>query len=394
HAGTEERRSAARGGAAVPPGAGPGGAGGADPAVPRRTQDAGDRKRVPGARADHGQAAGVPASDAIGSRLAAVHGVVCLVFNEGYAATGGDQVVRAELCSEAIWLGLLLHPLLPDDAETAPLLALMLLHHSRAPVRQGLDGRPVPLAEQDRARWDHEMIREGVAQLDAAIVRGSPGAYQLQAAIAALHARAASFEETDWAQIATLYGALARRAPSPVVEVNRAVSVGMADGPRAGLAALEPVLASGPLDGYAPLHAAHADLLDRAGDREAAAVAWARADLRRAGVPRDAVAGIPSRPGGRPVHPDGGNRWLPASLHESSELDGAHLGPRAALHSSAGRPDLGRLAGRRPGRLGIPPGPGVDPPRRHPGAGRGQRLRSAAGVLAQTGDPVRGGGER
>src|SRR5262249_48852027 len=143
-----------------------------------------------------------------------------------------------------------------DDAETAALLALMLLHHSRAHVRQGLDGRPAPLAEQDRARWDHEMIREGVAQLDAAIVRGSPGAYQLQAAIAALHARAASFEETDWAQIATLYGALARRAPSPVVEVNRAVAVGMADGPRAGLAALEPVLASGPLDGYAPLHAA------------------------------------------------------------------------------------------------------------------------------------------
>jgi len=219
----------------------------------------------------------VPGSDAIGSRLAAVHGVVYLVFNEGYAATGGDQLVRAELCSEAIWLGRLLHRLLPDDAETAALLALMLLHHSRAHVRQDRDGRPVPLAEQDRARWDHEMIAEGVALLDAAIARRAPGPYQLQAAIAALHARAPSFEETDWSQIATLYGALARRAPSPVVEINRAVAVGMADGPQAGLAVLEPVLASGPLDGYAPLHAAHADLLDRAGDREAAAAAWARA---------------------------------------------------------------------------------------------------------------------
>src|SRR5262249_17933463 len=219
----------------------------------------------------------VPAADALADRLGGVRAVVYLVFNEGYAATGGDQLVRAELCEEAIWLGRLLHRLLPDDAETGALLALMLLHHSRAHVRQDHKGRPVPLAEQDRARWDHEMIAEGVALLDAAIARRAPGPYQLQAAIAALHARAPSFEPTDWAQIATLYGALARWAPSPVVEVNRAVAVGMADGPRAGLAVLEPVLASGPLDGYAPLHAAHADLLDRAGDHEAAEAAWARA---------------------------------------------------------------------------------------------------------------------
>ena len=219
----------------------------------------------------------VPGSDAIASRLAAVHGVVYLVFNEGYAATGGEQLVRAELCQEAIWLGRLLHRLLPGDAETAGLLALMLLHHSRAPARQDQAGRPVVLADQDRGRWDREMIAEGASLLDAALMQRSPGPYQLQAAIAALHSRANSFEETDWTEIAMLYAELARRAPSPVVEVNRAVAVGMADGPRAGLAVLEPVLASGTLAGYAPLHAAHADLLDRAGDLEAAAAAWTRA---------------------------------------------------------------------------------------------------------------------
>ena len=219
----------------------------------------------------------VPGPAALTARLAGVRSVVYLVFNEGYAATGGDELVRADLCNEAIWLGRLLHRLLPGDAETAGLLALMLLHHSRARVRQDPDGRPVPLADQDRARWDQEMIAEGVALLDAALSHRSPGPYQLQAAIAALHARAHSFEETDWAQIAVLYTELGRRAPSPVVEVNRAVAVGMADGPRAGLAVLEPVLSSGALAGYAPLHAARADLLDRAGDPDGAAAAWARA---------------------------------------------------------------------------------------------------------------------
>jgi RNA polymerase sigma-70 factor (ECF subfamily) len=153
----------------------------------------------------------------------------------------------------------------------------MLLHHARAAGRQDPDGRPVLLSEQDRARWDYDMIAEGVALLDAALAQRSAGPYQLQAAIAALHARARSFAETEWTPIAILYGELARRAPSPVVEVNRAVAVGMADGPRAGLAVLEPVLASGVLADYGPLHAAHADLLDRAGDPDAAAAAWTRA---------------------------------------------------------------------------------------------------------------------
>jgi RNA polymerase sigma-70 factor, ECF subfamily len=219
----------------------------------------------------------VPGPAALAARLAGVQGVIYLVFNEGYAATSGERLVRVELCEEAIWLGRLLHRLLPADAETAGLLALMLLHQARAPARQDRAGRPVPLAEQDRGRWQQELITEGVGLLEAAMARRSPGPYQLQAAIAAVHAQAPSVEATDWTQIAMLYGELARRAPSPVVEVNRAVAVGMADGPRAGLAVLEPILASGALADYAPLHAAHADLLDRAGDPDAAAVAWARA---------------------------------------------------------------------------------------------------------------------
>jgi RNA polymerase sigma-70 factor (ECF subfamily) len=220
----------------------------------------------------------VPAADALPVRLAGVLAVVYLVFNEGYAATrSAAELVRADLCEEAIWLGRLLHRLLPADPETAGLLALMLLHHSRVAARLGAGGRPVTLAEQDRARWDRRMIAEGAGLLDAALALRAPGPYQVQAAIAALHAQAARFEDTDWPQIAVLYGELARRAPSPVIEINRAVAVGMADGPRAGLAILAPVLATGMLAGYAPLHAAHADLLDRAGDTEAAAAAWARA---------------------------------------------------------------------------------------------------------------------
>jgi RNA polymerase sigma-70 factor (ECF subfamily) len=219
----------------------------------------------------------VPASDALTGRLAGVRAVVYLVFNEGYAASEGDRLVRAELCEEAIWLGRLLRRLLPGDAETGGLLALMLLHHSRSAARQDAGGRPVLLADQDRARWDGALITEGIAVLEAAMARRSPGPYQLQAAIAAVHAEAADFAGTDWPQIAALYGELARRTPSPVIEVNRAVAVGMADGPLAGLAVLEPVLAEGALAGYAPLHAAHADLLERAGDSEGAAAAWARA---------------------------------------------------------------------------------------------------------------------
>jgi len=219
----------------------------------------------------------IPPPDALAARLAGVQAVIYLVFNEGYAATSGERLTRADLCDEAIWLGRLLQQLLPQDAETIGLLALMLLLHARAPGRQDSDGRPVPLAEQDRNLWRREMIAGGVGLLDVALALRAPGPYQLQAAIAAIHAQAPTFEQTDWAEIALLYGELAHHAPSPVVEVNRAVAVGMAEGPRAGLAVLEPILASGALADYAPLHAAHADLLERAGDVDAAKVAWARA---------------------------------------------------------------------------------------------------------------------
>ncbi len=204
----------------------------------------------------------VPSAGALAARLTGVQAVIYLVFNEGYAASGGADLVRVDLCAEAIWLGRVLHRLLPDDAESAGLLALMLLTHSHAPARVDAEGRAVLLADQDRALWSRELITEGTALLDAAVSRRCPGPYQLQAAIAAVHAQAPSFEQTDWPQIAALYGEVARRSPSPVIEVNRAVAVGLADGPLPGLAVLAPVLTSGELDGYGPLHTAHADLLD------------------------------------------------------------------------------------------------------------------------------------
>jgi RNA polymerase sigma-70 factor (ECF subfamily) len=219
----------------------------------------------------------VPAPAALADRLSGVQRVIYLVFNEGYSASGGDRMLRLDLSTEALWLGRLLYRLLPDDAETIGLLALMLLLHARAPARQDAAGRPVPLSEQNRDLWHQPTIAEGLALLDYAILLRRPGPYQLQAAIAALHAQAPSFTDTDWTEISLLYGELARLAPSSVVEVNRAVAVGMADGPRAGLAVLEPILASGALADYAPLHAAYAELLDRAGEPEAAVAAWSRA---------------------------------------------------------------------------------------------------------------------
>jgi RNA polymerase sigma-70 factor, ECF subfamily len=239
----------------------------------------------------------VPPQQRLAERLRSVHAVVYLVFNEGFAS-GGSELIRRDLCEEAIWLGRLLGRLFPGDAETAGLLALMLLHQSRAAARVSADGRPVPLAEQDRSLWDAALVSEGIAVLDVALTRHSPGPYQLQAAIAALHGTAGSFESTDWAQIALLYGSLARLDPSPVVEVNRAVAVGMADGGLAGLAVLAPVVAAGTLDQYGPLHAAHGFLLEKAGHQERARAAWSRAAqsagnsavrdelLRRHGDPR------------------------------------------------------------------------------------------------------------
>jgi len=219
----------------------------------------------------------VPAGEELPDRLRGVLRVVYLIFNEGYAATEGDRLVRGELCDEAIRLGELLCRLMPDDAEAWGLLALMLLHDARRAARVDPSGRYVALDEQDRALWDEDRIRAGLARLERAVRLRRPGEYQLQAAITALHIQAPDAEATDWAQIAELYGALGRLNPSPVVELNRAVAVGLASGPAAGLELLEPLLADPAVERYQPLHAAHAELLSRAGDATGAARAYERA---------------------------------------------------------------------------------------------------------------------
>ena len=219
----------------------------------------------------------VPDDDVLPDRLTGVLAVVYLVFNEGYAARDGQRLVRADLCDEAIRLGRLLATLMPDDAETAGLLALMLLHDSRRTARTDAEGRFVALPDQDRSRWDPARIQEGTTALDRALRLRRPGPYQLQAAIAALHATAETADETDWPQIAALYDKLACHTPSPVVQVNRAFAVGMAHGPRAGLGLLDTLAADKRLAGYQPFHATRAELLRQAGDERGAAQAYGRA---------------------------------------------------------------------------------------------------------------------
>ena len=219
----------------------------------------------------------VPADDELPERLRGVLRVVYLIFNEGYAAAEGDRLVRGELCDEAVRLGELLSQLMPDDAEVLGLSALMLLHDARRAARVDASGRWVALDEQDRSLWDEGRYRGGLARLERAVRLRRPGEYQLQAAITALQMQGPEAGGPDWAQIADLYGALAMLNPSPVVELNRAVAVGLAEGPAAGLALLEPLLGESALERYQPLHAAHAELLSRAGDAAGAALAYERA---------------------------------------------------------------------------------------------------------------------
>jgi RNA polymerase sigma-70 factor, ECF subfamily len=219
----------------------------------------------------------VPADEELPDRMRGVLRVVYLIFNEGYAATEGDRLVRGELCSEAIRLGLLLCKLMPDDAEVWGLFALMLLHDARRGARVDDHGRYVRLEEQDQSLWDRGRIREGMGALERAVRLRRPGQYQLQAAITALHIQASDGEATDWAQIAELYGALAKLSPSPVVELNRAAAVGFAAGPKSGLELLAPLLGDPALERYQPLHATHAELLRRAGDLPGAARAYEQA---------------------------------------------------------------------------------------------------------------------
>jgi RNA polymerase sigma-70 factor, ECF subfamily len=217
----------------------------------------------------------IPPIDLLPERLDALLAVIYLIFNEGYSATGGDEPIRRELCEEAIRLGRVLGALLPGHAETLGLLALMLLHDSRREARLDPAGRLILLDEQDRSRWDQGRIREGIDVLDQALALHDPGPYQVQAAISALHAEAPTAQQTDWQQIAALYQTLAVITPSPVVEVNRAVAVSMAEGPQAGLRLLDRL--GDRAGGYYPFHVVHADLLQRSGQVEAAIDAYERA---------------------------------------------------------------------------------------------------------------------
>jgi RNA polymerase sigma-70 factor (ECF subfamily) len=219
----------------------------------------------------------VPPAHLLPERTPALLAVLYLLFNEGYSATAGADLLRQSLSAEAIRLARILITLMPDEPEAVGLLALMLLHDARRATRLDAAGDLVTLEDQDRGRWDTAEIDEGVALLDGALRRGAPGRYQVQAAIAACHATAADAAGTDWPQIAALYGRLVRLVPSPVVELNRAVAVGMADGPMAGLALMDALAASGALEGYHLLPATRADLLRRLGRTTEAAAAYREA---------------------------------------------------------------------------------------------------------------------
>jgi len=258
----------------------------------------------------------IPDAAELPERLEAVMAVVYLIFTEGHAATYGDSPIRSDLCAEAIRVARLLVRLFPESNEAAGLLALLLLTDARRQARLDAEGEIVPLEEQDRSRWDREKIAEGQASLEAVLRGGTLGPYALQAAIAAVHARAERAEDTDWREIAALYALFVQVAPSPVVELNRAIAVAMADGADRGLPLLDAIEAGGQLVDYHLLAATRADLLRRAGRSREAAASYRRAisltsndaerrflerRLREVGEPEDAKSKGRRRADGVPL---------------------------------------------------------------------------------------------
>jgi RNA polymerase sigma factor (sigma-70 family) len=235
---------------------------------------------------DSGIPFGLPPPADRAARLGAVLHVLYLVFNEGYASTAGPDLQRGDLSAEAIRLARMVHRLLPDDGEVTGLLALMLLTDARRPARTGPDGALIPMAEQDRSRWNAERIAEGVALITEALTRGEPGAYQLQAAIAAVHDEAPSAAATDWPQILALYELLMRISDNPVVALNHAVAVAMVHGPYAGLDLVDKLAADERIAGDHRLYAVRGHLLETAGDRVAARASYEAAAQRTASLPQ------------------------------------------------------------------------------------------------------------
>ena len=219
----------------------------------------------------------VPAPDSLPERLSAVQKVLYLIFNEGYSASSGDSLLRRELCAEAIRLARTLLELMPQNPENMALLALMLLHDSRRDARSTSDGQLIPLEEQDRTLWHQDQIAEGIRLVERALGRRNVGPYQLQAAIAAIHAEARTARETDWKQIAALYGILSTTQASPIVALNHAVAVAMSESLERGLAMIDELGAGGELDSYHLYHAARADLLRRMGRNREAIESYRRA---------------------------------------------------------------------------------------------------------------------
>ena len=226
---------------------------------------------------------GMPEGEERAQRLRSVLHVLYLIFNEGYASSIGADLHRTELSGEAIRLARMVHATLPEDGEVGGLLALMLLTDARRPARTGAHGELIPLAEQDRSRWDRDLIAEGTALITGALARGVIGEYQMQAMIAAVHDEAASVEDTDWPQILTLYGLLERMTGNPMVALNRAIAAAMVHGPAAGLKLLEPL--DEPLGGHYRLDAVRAHLYEMAGDTQAAMAQYRAAAARTTSIP-------------------------------------------------------------------------------------------------------------